>query len=344
MADLTPAPFEDAVHLAAAVCAAPLALVAFLEPRRLRIRAATAPLPGDLPREFGFCARTVAACEPVVIPDTHLDPGAAGNAALGPPWFAHFYAGVPIEACDGPPGALEIYDHVPRRLEPWQMEGLRRLARIVGQSMAAFVAQRDRETRRARIVAAVAGGLAAEIKRNSGRLGPSRAADLARQLLALAGHRSLRPQPIDLNALLARVAEGAWSLTLDPAAGEVYGDEERIGLAIRGLAARAAGPRRQPVPIATRDLVVPGPGEGALLAPGRYVMVTIGAPPAVAMEEFAGWFETVPAIDPAEEGPGPAIAELSGLLIESGGRLGCRPQQSGGPAYCLALPRATGAS
>jgi GAF domain-containing protein len=344
MADLTPAPFEDAVHLAASVCAAPLALAAFLEPHRLRIRAATAPLPGDLPRAFGFCARTVAAREPVVIPDTHLDPGAAGNAVLGPPWFARFYAGVPIETSDGrPPGALEIYDHVPRRLEPWQLEGLRRLARIVGQSMAVFVAQRDREARRARIVAAVAGGLAAEIKRNSERLGPSRAADLARQLLALAGHRSLRPQPIDVNALLAREAAEAWSLALDPAAGEVYGDEERLGLAIRGLAARAAGPRRQPVPIATRDLAV-GPAEGALLPPGRYVMVTIGAPPAAAMDEFAGWFETVPAIDPGEEGPGPAIAELSGFLIESGGRLGCRPPQGGGPAYCLALPRITGAS
>jgi len=344
MADLTPAPFEDAVHLAAAVCAAPLALVAFLEPHRLRIRAATTPLPGDLPREFGFCVRTVTAREPVVIPDTHLDPGAVGNAALGPPWFVRFYAGVPIETCDGrPPGTLEIYDHVPRRLEPWQMEGLRRLARIVGQSMAVFAAQRDREARRARIVAAVAGGLAAEIKRNGERLGPSRAADLARQLLALAGHRSLRPQPIDVNALLAREAEGAWSLALDPAAGEVYGDEERIGSAIRGLAARAAGPRRQPVPIATRDLVV-GPAEGALLPPGRYVMVTIGAPPAAAMDEFAGWFDTVPAIDPVEEGPGPAIAELSGLLIESGGRLGCRPPQGGRPAYCLALPRITGAS
>lgn len=329
------------MQLAAAVCAAPLAVAAFPGSDRLSIRASTAPLPAEIPFQFGFSALTVAAREPIVLPDTHLDSRAADNAVLGPPWFARFYAGVPFLTSDGRVlGALEIYDHVPRQLEPWQMDGLLRLARIVTGTIESWSAQRERETRRARTLAALAGGLAAELKRSEAGIGAtSRAADLARQLLAVAGHRSLRPQPIDLNALVtglsrsrpAEEAAGAWSLALDPAAGEVYGDEERIGRAIRGLAARAAGLRREPVPIATRDVVVPGPpADASLLPPGRYVMVTIGAPPPGAEAEISAWFEEPRAGD---------IAEVSGLMVESGGRLGFRRDPAGGPAYCLALPR-----
>src|SRR5262245_43663755 len=115
MRDTSPALFEDVVQIAAAVCAAPVALVSFLEPHRLRLGASSVPVPRDLPREFGFCARTLASPDLLVIPDTHEDALAAGNPALGPPWFARFYAGVPFAASDArPTGALEIYDHVPR--------------------------------------------------------------------------------------------------------------------------------------------------------------------------------------------------------------------------------------
>ena len=357
MGDTTPAPFEDAVQLAASLCAAPLSLAVLLRPDRLQVRAATASCPSDVPRDFGFSALVVAAREPVVIPDAQADPRASGNAVLEAPWFVRSYAGVPFRTSDGRVlGALEVYDHVPRRLEAWQMEGLLRLARIVTGAIETWSLLREREARRARTVAALAGGLAAELKRGEAATGTTTgAADLARQLLAVAGHQSLRPGPVDLNALVTglsrsrRANEAAeWRLALDPSAGKVYGDAERIGRAIRGLAARAADLGNGPLPIATRDVVVHGSSaEGALLAPGRYVMVGIGAPPPAAVEEIAAWF------DPAETGElasfdaraasgthrDAGIAEVSGLMVESGGRLGMRGREAGGPAFCLALPR-----
>jgi hypothetical protein len=354
MGDSSPAPFEDAVQLAVAVCAAPLALAILPGPDRLRIRASAGPVSTEMPPEFGFSALVLAAREPIVIPDTRLDPRGAGNAALGPPWFARFYAGVPFLTSDGRAlGVLEIYDHVPRGLEAWQMDGLLRLARIVSRTIESWSAQREREARRSRTLASLAGGLAAELKRgDAAAAATSRAADLARQLLAVAGHRSLRPGPVDLNALVTGLSRSrppsggaeAWSLALDPSAGQVYGDAERIGRAICGLAARARATGNGPVPIATRDVQLPdAASEGALLPPGRYVMVTIGAPPPAASEEIAAWFAPA-AADPAEGPDGdeqPGIAEVSGLMFESGGRLGMRGRRAGGPAFCLALPRMT---
>src|SRR5262245_9058761 len=354
MGDSSPAPFEDAVQLAAAVCAAPLALAVLPGPDRLRIRASSGPGSAGMPSAFGFSSLVLAGREPVVIPDTQVDPRAAGNAALGPPWFARFYAGVPFLTSDGGVlGALEVYDHVPRGLEAWQMDGLLRLARIVSRTIESWSAQRERETRRSRTLASLAGGLAAELKRGEPAAGAtSRAADLARQLLAVAGHRSLRPGPVDLNALVTGLSRSrarseaaeAWALALDPCAGQVYGDAERISRAICSLAARTQVPGSGPVPIATRDVHLPrSASEAALLPPGRYVMVTIGAPPPGASDEIDAWFAPL-AADAADapEGDEPTgIAEVSGLMFESGGRLGMRGKRAGGPAFCLALPRMT---
>jgi GAF domain-containing protein len=337
--------FDDAVRIAASACAAPIAILGFIEGDGMEVRARLGDYPARAPREFGFCSRTIAARRIVTIPDATLDPAAASNAALGAPVFARFYAGAPLLAFDGHAfGTLAVCDHVPRRLEPWQEETLERLARLVAGSLEIEAAQRARERRRAAALASLAGGLAAELK---GGGGSPRAAALARQLLALAGHRSLRPSSIDLNDLLARLSrrqseaghETTWSLLLDPGIGSVLGDEERIGRAIASLARRAAPASPRPLPIATRSVqVAPDSRACGSLAPGAYVLVTIGEDlPADLEALFGNETET----DPPSSRPAPAgIDDVEGFMAETGGGVAMRRDAPGRPAFCLALPRA----
>ena len=348
--------FDEAVRIAASVCAAPIAILALVERERIEVRARVGPFPQEAPRGFGFCGRTVATRTFLTIPDAALDPEAAGNGALDAPVFARFYAGAPLLTSDGHAlGALAVYDHVARRLEPWQEETLQRLARLVAWGLEFEGSQRARERRRAEALASLAGGLAAELKRDGG--GSPRAAELARQLLALAGHRSLRPQAIDLNALLSRLsparsggenagarrAPGAaevqsWSLALDPAIGSVLGDEERIARAITGLARRAAVVPMRPVPVGTRAVqVAPGSPACGTLAPGPWVFVSIGEGDGMAFETFPGGEDGWVLERDGAHAAG--LDEEEGLMAETGGRLAMRRGGPNGPAFCLALPR-----
>jgi hypothetical protein len=226
----------------------------------------------------------------------------------------------------------------------------------------ARAARRDRDRRRNDAVASLAGSLAAELQAaGSGspeRHGTARA--LARQLLALVGHQSLRPQPLDVNRLLERLArmhsagEEAWLLSLDPEIGSAHGDEERIERAIGGLVAQAAagdrdaGPPSRPVRIATASRRIAASDGEALLPPGEYVMVTIDGParhgdapgdPA-APGAVADWSFDLGAAAVVDGDASRAILEVSGLMIQSGGRLGV--SRSPRPSFCLALPRVRG--
>ena len=335
--------FDDAVRIVASACAAPIALLGFVERDGMEVRARVGAYPLRPPREFGFCTRTIAARRFVSLSDATLDPEAARNPALGSPLFARFYAGAPLLAFDGHAlGTLAIYDHVPRRLEPWQEETLQRVARLVAGSLEIEASQRARERRRGAALAALAGGLAAELKRGGGS---PHAAGLARQLLALAGHRSLRPSSIDLNDLLDRLSHGrseedaaAWSLLLDPAIGTVLGDEERIGRAISDLARRAATPSR-PVPIATREVrLSPGSPACGTLAPGAYVLVSIGRELPSDFEALFGNGGDRDA-EPGLSASG-GIDDVEGLMAETGGRVVMLGDPAGPPVFCLALPRA----
>ncbi|HET8948558.1 MAG TPA: GAF domain-containing protein [Candidatus Polarisedimenticolia bacterium] len=348
--------FDETAQLAAAICAAPLAWVAFPDRDRLRIRARVGPRFPDPPRGFGFCALVVDRREPIVVENAGADLRAAGNAALEAPLYLRFYAGAPILTSEGGAlGTVAVADVVPRRLEPWQRDGLERLARLLSLSIEERAASRERERRRGEALASLAGSLASELQGiAAGAPARSSAAPaLLRQLLALAGHRSLRPQPIDVNRLVERLsaavsaADPSWALALDPGLGSAQGDEERIGRVIGGLARRAADGGA--VRIATSGRILAG--SEAILPPGEYVMVTIDPheTPAAGEAASADAQEAERSLsewcfDPADTfGPGAGasedLLEASGLLIQSGGRLGVSrtPRRS---SFCLALPRA----
>jgi GAF domain-containing protein len=325
----------DIAWLAAEIGATPVAVVA---------------LDGGSPPDFDVAARVGAGHEAaasaaglaaavvrheaaLVVPDLIADPRFSGDPATAPPLQARALAGVPLFRG----GAILVLDLEPRPFLPWQVRALERLARLGGRRLEEAQEGRARDRRREQMFGALAGGLALEIQalqRETGEAAP-RAAALARDLLALCGHRSLRPAAVDLNALVAeRAARAAeecgrrLEVRLDARIGPVAADGERLGRAIAGLVTRAAG---DTVRLATAEVAVTA-GPPSRLPAGRYVLLTIGAAVPEDGDPLRGWsFESGSAGD---EG------ETRGMLRQSGARLGTAIDPSGLPSFCIALPRA----
>lgn len=118
---------------AAALCAAPVALVNLVDRHRQHFIARTGYDAPEGPPETSFCTVTMRARGIMVVPDATRDPRFADNPqVIGAP-FIRFYAGVPLLSDDGVPlGALCVIDTNPRDgLTSLQHQGLATLADAV---------------------------------------------------------------------------------------------------------------------------------------------------------------------------------------------------------------------
>src|SRR5207253_3486024 len=61
--------FDELVHLAAAVCEAPIAFVSFIDADTQRLWAVAGEAPRMIPRSESICARTILQPHPVIVPD-----------------------------------------------------------------------------------------------------------------------------------------------------------------------------------------------------------------------------------------------------------------------------------
>ncbi len=129
--------YDDLSELAAQICQCPVAYIAFIEDERTWLKAKYG-LPPDLnniPREITFCAHTICGEELVMAPDLTADerfsqiPFVTGDPHL------RFYCGVPLITPEGYAlGTICTLGFEPKKLEPEQQEGLRRLRRqVMGQ-------------------------------------------------------------------------------------------------------------------------------------------------------------------------------------------------------------------
>jgi formate hydrogenlyase transcriptional activator len=120
--------FDGLARLAAALCAAPMALVSVVDADRVWFKARVGLDLADVPREGAFCAETVRIGDALVVADAREDARFSRHelAAAG----VRFYAGVPIASADGTTiGALSVLDREPRTLTPDQLDALRILSR-----------------------------------------------------------------------------------------------------------------------------------------------------------------------------------------------------------------------
>lgn len=363
------AAFDDLAYLAADVCGAPVARIVFVDRDRQWFKAHIGGMDAEYPRSAGFCPLTIEGRELLVVRDAWADPrlrDRAVSVADPPP---RFYAGVPLITSEGHAlGTICVLDHVPRDLEAWQAGALRLLARLVIRELEVRRARRDLDRRKTEVIGALAGGLAHEFNGLLGHLqrhasllearlgtddpglaawrdileGARRAADLARQMLAVSRHRSSAPQAFDLNDLISR-REAEWRallgdavrlrLRLHPDLGQVSADPAQIGRALWRLVESARGglPRGGELSIATERP-----------ASGGYLAVSIAADEEVAV---AG-SQDRPLAPPASirEDATPGDLELSaarGIITQSGGLLEVDDRRGGGAGYRILLPSVT---
>jgi PAS domain S-box-containing protein len=139
--------FDDIVHLAAHLCAAPVALVSLIESRRQWFKAGVGLDVCETPIEQSVCAHGLGSADLLIIPDLTADPRTAGNTLVTGAPFIRFYAGAPLQLASGQiVGMLCVIDMDPRPqgLSLQQRDSLAALARQVvatleARSLALFV-------------------------------------------------------------------------------------------------------------------------------------------------------------------------------------------------------------
>jgi GAF domain-containing protein len=127
--------FDELTRLAAAVCAAPIAMVSLVDAGRQWFKSKLGLSLEETRRDLTFCAHAILQDGLFVVPNALVDPRFAGNPLVLAEPFIRFYAGAPLVTPGGRAlGTLCIIDRVPRALDADAAEALRALARpVVGR-------------------------------------------------------------------------------------------------------------------------------------------------------------------------------------------------------------------
>src|SRR5690349_19390160 len=122
--------FDDLVELAAALCDAPVASIAFVDGTRSWFKAKHGVELSEVPRDVAFSAEVLRHDDLLVVPDARADDRFRSSEFLARGF--RFFAGMPLLSPDGYAlGALCILDRPPRDLSPTQRDGLQAIARRV---------------------------------------------------------------------------------------------------------------------------------------------------------------------------------------------------------------------
>jgi two-component sensor histidine kinase len=126
--------FADIVQIAAQLCAAPIALVSFLDGGRQWFGAELGLGIRETPIEQSVCAHAIRESGVFVVPDLARDPRFCDNPIVTGKPNLRFYGGAPLLTADGlPVGTVCVLDDIPRPdgLTPAQAQALQALARQV---------------------------------------------------------------------------------------------------------------------------------------------------------------------------------------------------------------------
>jgi len=154
---LTPSPeerFDRITRLVGTALDVPIALISLVEADRQWFKSCLGLDSTGTRRSESFCAYTILADDPLVVPDALLDPRFSDNRGVLHPPSIRFYAGFPLRAPGGERvGSLCAIDMRPRAIGPREIEVLRALAAIaeaelnnlsLSQAMARLVQQETR--------------------------------------------------------------------------------------------------------------------------------------------------------------------------------------------------------
>lgn len=117
--------FDDLARLASLICGSPISLVSLVDEGRQWFKARVGMGPTETSRDVAFCAHAILEREVMVVPDAMADARFADNPLVLAEPHIRFYAGAPLITPDGlPVGTLCVFDRVPRRVTPEQVQAL----------------------------------------------------------------------------------------------------------------------------------------------------------------------------------------------------------------------------
>ena len=122
--DTLPEPvFDDLTKMAAHICGMPIALIVFVDERRLWFKSKVGLAQAEVPREATPCCHTILQDDLLVLDDAHRDPRFAKSPLVAKEPRIRFYAGMPLRTSDGfNVGTLCVADSRKRRLSHQQRE------------------------------------------------------------------------------------------------------------------------------------------------------------------------------------------------------------------------------
>jgi CheY-like chemotaxis protein len=121
--------FDDIARLAAIVCDAPVAVIAFIDEQRVWFKARIGLELDEVPRDGSFCAHAILQPDVLIVPDPLSDERFMSSLLVKEVGI-QFYAGIPLVTDDAYPlGTLAVMDRVPHLLTEEQRDALRILAR-----------------------------------------------------------------------------------------------------------------------------------------------------------------------------------------------------------------------
>jgi signal transduction histidine kinase len=186
----------------------------------------------------------------------------------------------------------------------------------------------------------------------------SRASDLTQQLLALSRRQILKPEILNLNAVVGRleavlarvIGEDIRLITsLDPDAHDVVADPSQVQTIILTLAANArdAMPTGGTVEIGTANV---GPGhdkwsDDSRRAAGEFVALSVrDTGPEIPLASQVHIFEPFFSEGVKGRGSGLSLAAVYGIVTQSGGTIDVRSEPGAGATFVVRLPRAHAAT
>ena len=198
----------------------------------------------------------------------------------------------------------------------------------------------------------VATGRAEEASRylEAAREAAERAAGLTRRLLAFARQQRLEPRPVDVDALVAGMADLvrrtvgpgiALELRLHNGLGKVLCDPNELENVLLNLCinGRDAMPDGGHLTVCTADLDLTAAAPGPEILPGKYVSLTVtdtgtGMSPEVLERAFDPFFTT----KPLGQGTGLGLSQVWGFAHQSGGLVRAESRLGHGTTFYLLLP------
>ena len=151
--------FDEICELTAHLCAAPIAMVSFVDAERQWVKSEIGVGASELPLETSFCQHALLETETMVVPDTLEDPRFRHNPFCTGGPKVRFYAGAVLRTPTGHAlGTLCVFDQQPRQIEPKQLRFLVTLAR---QIMALLESRR--QTAEAQRLAAMRGRISVSL-------------------------------------------------------------------------------------------------------------------------------------------------------------------------------------